>query len=678
MLVAPKEDVVEDYHGTLVADPYRWLENPDAVNTLAWVEAQNERTHSFLEKIPAREKIKARLTELWDYPKYSAPYKKGGKIFFSKNDGLQNQSVLYVQKSLDDSPAVVIDPNKLSEDGTVALTNQALSQDGTLLAYGSSQSGSDWQEIRVRTVETGEDFPEVLRWCRFSSIAWKHDNSGFYYERYPEQGSTPPEESSYYCRVYWHILGTPQAQDTLVYERPDFKELAFSPFITEDSKYLGLVVWNGTDPKNRFYYRELESDRDFIRLLDDNDAGYSFIENDGPVFYFNTDLEAPRGRIIAIDVTQPERPNWQTIIPEQEDVLSFVTMVNDQFVTAYMHHAHHQLKLYAKDGSFISEIALPTIGSISELSGKREDSEMFIGFTSFLYANSIFRYDFKSGKMELFRNSEINFDPSGFTTEQVFYSSKDGTQIPMFLVYKKGLVKNGQNPTLLYGYGGFNISLTPAFSVARLAWLESGGIFASANLRGGGEYGEEWHQAGMQANKQNVFDDFIAAAEWLIEQQYTSTPKLAIWGGSNGGLLVAACMTQRPDLYGAVICSVPVIDMLRYHKFTVGRYWIPDYGNAEAEPEHFRFLYAYSPLHNVKGGVSYPPTLIATADTDDRVAPAHAKKFAATLLAAHVGDNPLLLRVEMKAGHGMGKPTAKVIEEQSDVYAFLFKTLGME
>ncbi len=677
MLIAHKEEIVDEYHGTKVADPYRWLEDPDAPKTLAWVEAQNQHTAQYLQAVPARERISQRLTELWDYPRYSAPYKEGGRYFFSKNDGLQNQAVLYVQQTLDSEPKVVIDPNKFSEDGTAALSNQALSEDGLLLAYGVSQSGSDWQEIKIRTVDTGEDYPEVLQWCRFTSIAWKHDNSGFYYTRFPESGKLPKEEETYYNRVYWHKLGTPQAEDVLIYERPDFKEWGFNPFITEDGKYLLLVVWNGTDPKNRVYYREVENTGPFIQLLDAADASYDFIDNAGPIFYFNTDMEAPRGRIIAIDTTHPDRANWQEIIPEQTDVVSHVTVVNKQFVVGYMHDAHHKLKLYELDGSYVRDLELPTIGSIGELSGKRDDSEMFIGFTSFLYPYSIFHYDFKTGEMTLFRGSESNFKADDFEIKQVFYNSKDGTRIPMFLVHKRGLALDGNNPTMLYGYGGFNISLTPSFAVSRLVWLENGGVYAIANLRGGGEYGEDWHQAGILARKQNVFDDFHAAAEWLIDQKYTSSSRLAIMGGSNGGLLVAACEVQRPDLYGAVICAVPVIDMLRYHKFTFGRYWVSDYGNAEADPEHFDFLYAYSPLHNIKEGVAYPPTLIATADTDDRVVPLHAKKFAATLQAAHTGDNPILLRIETKAGHGAGKPTAKQIEEQSDFYAFLFKTLNI-
>lgn len=672
-----QDDLTENYHGTQIADPYRWLEDASSAETRAWVEAQNEVSSAFFQAVAERPQIIRRLTELIDFPRYSVPTRKGERYFFSHNTGLQNQAVLYTQGCLEGQPSVLLDPNTLSTDGTRALITQAYSHDGSLMAYGVSTSGSDWQEMKIRRVANGEDYPEVIRWCKFASIGWKHDNSGFYYNRFPEPGSVPEEDQSCYSRVYWHTLGTPQTEDQLIYERPETKELGFSPFITDDGKYLMLHVWLGTDPKNRLYYREVASDGQFIRLLDDFDAAYHFIHNVGPVFYFQTDLDAPRGRIIAIDSERPERANWREILPEQDDVIDFAAVVNQQFVVTAKQDAHHHIKRYDLDGQFLGEIELPTLGSIAGMAGEPADTEVFLNFTSFLYPPRVLRYDFLNDTLTLWRGPDLNFAPDQYETKQVFYTSKDGTRVPMFLTHKKGLVLDGANPTLLYGYGGFNVSLTPAFSPTNLFWLECGGIYAQANLRGGDEYGEEWHLAGMLEKKQNVFDDFIAAAEWLIANRYTNKSRLAINGGSNGGLLVAACMVQRPDLYGAVVCEVPVIDMLRYHKFTVGRYWIPEYGNAEENPEHFKFLYAYSPLHNIQPGAAYPAILIMAADTDDRVVPAHAKKFAATLQAASNGEEPILLRIETRAGHGLGKPTAKIIEARGDVFAFLFQQFDM-
>lgn len=681
-----RDDTFEEYHGTAVADPYRWLEEDASPETQDWIVAQNDVTRAYLDAIPMLSRLKTRYTALWDYPRYSTPRKEGNRYYFSLNSGLQNQPVLYTQTSLDAAPRVVLDPNTLSADGTVALTNQVFSHDGHLLVYCTSSSGSDWQEMRVRQVDNERDYDEVLQWCKFSGIAWRHDNSGFYYDRLPQPGVVAQEDQNNYRKVYWHTPGTQQSADRLIYERPEAKELGFSPFITDDGAYVGMHVWHGTDSRNRFYYRpvanaladEGENDAPFVRLLDEADASYGFVGNDGPVFYFQTDLDAPRGRIIAIDIRQPEREYWRELVPQQEDVIAFALIAGQHFVIAYQHNAYHRLLVYGKDGAFAREIALPTPGSIVGLTGKAHESEMFIQFTSYLYPPTIYRYDFTTNELTPFRDSQLKFDPGVYETKQVFYRSKDGTRVSMFLTHKKDLVLDGNNPVLLYGYGGFDISLTPNFGITPLTWVELGGVYAVANLRGGNEYGEEWHRAGMLEKKQNVFDDFIAAAEWLIENKYTSEKRLAISGGSNGGLLVAACMVQRPELYGAVICRVPVIDMLRYHKFTVGRYWVPEYGNAEADPEHFKFLYAYSPLHNVKEEVNYPPTLIMTADTDDRVVPGHARKFAAMLQASYKGENPILLRVEMKAGHGMGKPTAKVIAEECDMLAFLCKTFGIE
>ncbi|HLG93265.1 MAG TPA: prolyl oligopeptidase family serine peptidase, partial [candidate division Zixibacteria bacterium] len=507
--------VVDDYHGTKVADPYRWLENPDSPETMEWVEAENKLTADFV-NIPAREKIKTRITKLLDYPKYSLPYKKGDRYFFSKNEGLQNQSVLYMQKSLNGEATVVIDPNKLSDDGTVALASKFHTKDGTLLAYGLSERGSDQQLIKIRDLETGRDFDETLKWCKFTTVAWKPDKSGFYYDRFPEPGTVPKEDESNYNRVYWHKLGTPQSEDALIYERPESKELGFNPIITDDGKYFLLSVWHSTDVKNRIYYRELAEGRPFIKLLDQADAMYAPIHNVGTLFYFHTDLNAPRGRIIAIDLKNPTPENWKEILPQQKDVIASVSAINGQFVVEFRQDAHNRLKIFKLDGSFVKEIELPTIGSLAGISGRPEDTEMFFNFTSFLYPPTAFRYDFKRGELSVFRKPEVDFDPTAFETKQVFYQSKDGTKVPMFITHKKGLKLDGTNPALLYGYGGFNNSVTPTFSVSRVIWMEAGGVYAVANLRGGDEYGEDWHQAGMLEKKQNVFNDFIVAGEWLI------------------------------------------------------------------------------------------------------------------------------------------------------------------
>lgn len=674
---ARKDSVVDVYHGVEVADPYRWLEDADSAETVEWVEQQNKLSSGFVNSFGGKKAVRKRLEYLWNYERYSSPWKKGGRYFYRKNDGLQNQSVLYVQASLKGEPAVVINPNLLSEDGTIALSTTAVSEDGKLLAYGLSSSGSDEKEIKVLDIDGGREYEEVLKWCKFTSIAWRHDSAGFFYDRFPEPNSVAPEDRNNYNRVYWHKLGTEQAEDPLVYERPDEKELGFSPMITEDGEFLILVVYHGTDVKNRVYYRAVWSEGDFVRLLDEADARYEFIGNTGGVFYFHTDSGAPRGRIIAIDIGSPNREDWREVVGEGEDVIDYAAFVNNHFVVAYLHDVCHKLKVYDGSGAYVKEIELPGIGRVSGLWGKQDDSEMFFSFSSFLFPSTSYRYDFAADKLTIFREPQIDFDAAGYETKQVFYKSKDGTRVPMFITHKKGLALDGGNPTLLYGYGGFNITIKPSFSISNLVWLEQGGVYAVANLRGGTEYGERWHEEGMLGNKQNVFDDFISAAEWLIANKYTSVKKLAIKGGSNGGLLTSACMLQRPELFGAIVCQVPVTDMLRYHKFTVGRYWVPEYGNAEASVEEFGYLYAYSPLHNVKEGVEYPPIFVTSADTDDRVVPSHAKKLVATLQEKAGGGNPILLRVETKAGHGGGKPTSKVIEEVTDVYSFLFKILNI-
>ena len=680
---ARKSDVVGDYHGTKVPDPYRWLEDPDSPETRVWIEAENRVTARYLAQIPQRDAIRKRLTELWNYPKYGAPFHKAGRYFFFKNDGLQNQSVLYKQASLTADPETLLDPNLLSDDGTVAISTLAVSEDGRLIAYGTSASGSDWEEFRVRDVATARDLADHLKWIKFSGASWTKDGAGFFYSRYPEPADKALTDVNRFQRVYYHRLGTDQASDVLVYERSDQPDWGFSADVTDDGRYAVLQVWLGTDRRNRVYYLDLKDAKhprvqgEVVRLLDDFDAGYGFIGNDGPVFYFLTDLDAPRKRVIAIDTRHPERARWRELIPQGDDVIESVQIIHDTFVANSLQDAHSRLRVFALDGRFVTDVALPTLGSVGAVSGERKDDQMFFAFTSFLYPTTIFRYDFKTGQSSVFKTPTIDFDPSGYETEQVFYRSKDGTRVPMFITHKKGLKRDGANPTYLYGYGGFDISLTPSFSVGTLVWLEMGGVYAMPNLRGGGEYGEEWHQAGMHEKKQNVFDDFIAAAEYLIKEGYTAPAKLVIGGGSNGGLLVGAAITQRPELFGAALPAVGVMDMLRFHKFTIGWAWVTEYGSADSAAQ-FLYLYKYSPLHNIRPGTRYPATLITTADHDDRVVPGHSFKFAATLQAAQVGPQPVLIEIETKAGHGAGKPTSKIIEEQADRFAFLVKNLAVE
>jgi len=676
--VARKSDQVDDYHGTKVADPYRWLEDLDSEETRNWVEAENKLSFGFLGAIPARSTIKDRLTKLWNYEKYGAPFKEGQRYFYTRNSGLQNQSVLYTVTALDGQPRVVIDPNTLSADGTVALSGTSVSDDGKLLAYSLSASGSDWQEWKVRDVETGKDLSDDLKWVKFSGVSWTPDAKGFFYSRYEEPKGDSLKDTNYFQKLYYHKLGSTQSEDVLVYERPDQKDWLFGGTVTEDGNYLITTVSQGTDVKSRIYYKDLKAkDAQVVKLLDDFDAAYNFIGNEGTRFWFQTDLQSPRGKIIEIDISKPERSNWKIVVPESKETLQTVSFVNHMFIANYLKDAYTQVKIYDTKGKFVREVAFPGIGSADGFGGKANDKETFYSFTGFTMPTTIYRYDMVTGKSTIFRQPKVDFNPDDFETRQVFYTSKDGTKVPMFITYKKGLKLNGNNPTYLYGYGGFDISLTPAFSVGNLVWMEMGGVYAQPNLRGGGEYGEEWHQAGMKLKKQNVFDDFIAAAEWLIANKYTATPKLAIGGGSNGGLLVGAALTQRPDLFGAALPAVGVMDMLRFQKFTIGWAWVSDYGSSD-NAEDFKALYAYSPLHNIKPTTAYPPTMITTADHDDRVWPGHSFKFAATLQAAQTGPAPILIRIETKAGHGAGKPTSKVIEEISDRWAFLVRTLDMK
>jgi prolyl oligopeptidase len=674
---APTSNQVDDYNGVKVEDPYRPLENPDSPKSRAWIDAENKITFDFLKAIPERDGIKKRLTEIWDYERFSAPFKESGRYFFSKNSGLQNQNVLYTTTNFSEAPRELLDPNLLAKDGTIALGGLDVTDDARLMAYGLATAGSDWQQWKVRDVGTGKDRPDLLDWVKFSNASWKKDGSGFFYSRYDK----PDEKSKLRSQVYnhklfFHRLGTRQSQDKLIYERPDQKEWLFNAEVTDDGRYLIITVQRGTDPKNRIFYKDLADQKSkVVELLDKANAEYNFIDNEGPVFIFRTNLDAPLGRIISIDTSKPLKID--ELVPESKDKLEGVTSVGDRFVAVYLKDAHSAVKLFKKDGSADGEIELPGLGTVAGFAGKRKDRETFYSFTSFTTPTEIFRYDFDKRASELLFKPNVKFNPDDYTTEQVFYQSADGTRVPMFISYKKGMKRDGQTPTYLYGYGGFDISSTPSFAPANLVWMEMGGTYAVANLRGGGEYGEKWHEAGMLHTKQNVFDDFIAAAQYLVDNKFTSTPKLSIGGGSNGGLLVGACITQRPDLFGAALPNVGVMDMLRFQKFTIGWAWTSDYGSAD-KPDDFEYLYAYSPLHHIARGCCYPATFITTADHDDRVVPAHSFKFAATLQAAQGCDKPTLIRIETKAGHGAGKPTTKIIEETADRWAFLVKELGMK
>jgi prolyl oligopeptidase len=686
--VAAKGTVVDKYHGTAVPDPYRWLEDPDSAESRAWIAAENKVTFSFLESIAQRRPIGDRLTTLWNYEKYGVPKKRGRRYFYTKNDGLQNQDVLYWTPSLlgKIKPRVLLDPNELSADGTVALAGAEVSEDAKLMAYGLQSAGSDWSEWRVRRIDTGKDLEDHLKWIKFSSAAWTRDSKGFFYSRYPEpkQGDELTD-TNLNQKLYFHRVGTPQSEDPLIYERTDEPKWGYFPTVSEDGRYLVVTVWKGTGPKNMVLYQDLRKFKPgekpgadaMVTLIDKFEAKYEFIGNKGPVFWFVTDKDAPRGRIIAIDTRKPAPQNWVEMVPESADALQTATTAGGRIFADYLHDAHSRIAVHDDKGKHLGDVKLPGLGTAGGFSGRREHDETFYVYTSFNTPAAIYRYDIESGQSQVLREPKVDFDKERYETTQVFYRSKDGTRVPMFLTHKKGLPRDGNNPTILYGYGGFNVSLTPFFSVVSAVWMEMGGVLAVPNLRGGGEYGEEWHLAGTKLKKQNVFDDFIAAAEWLIANKVTSSKKLAIQGGSNGGLLVGAVMTQRPDLFGAALPAVGVMDMLRFHKFTIGWAWIDDYGSSD-DPAEFKALLAYSPLHKLKAGTSYPATLITTADHDDRVVPGHSFKFAAALQAAHRGPNPVMIRIETKAGHGGGKPTKKKIEEAADQLAFLVKVFGMQ
>ncbi len=679
-----KVDVVDNYHGVMVADPYRWLEEDvrKSQEVANWVEAQNRVTFAYLESIPQREAIKKRITDLFNFEKISAPFKVGGRYFFFRNDGLQNQNVLFFQNSLDSEPKLLMDPNTWSKDGTIALAGLAISDDAQFMAYGVAEAGSDWTTWKVFDIAANKPLPDELKWIKFSSAAWTNDGKGFYYSRFPEpKRGAAFQDLNVDMKLYYHKVGTPQSEDKLIYERPDNPQWTIGAEVSEDGQWLVIAIGDGTTSRKvRIAYQDLSvPDSKIVDLIDNHDNKFNFLGNDGGVFYFQTDYQAPKYQVIAIDTKNPDKKNWKTIIPEANEPLESVSLVGNRFICSYLKDAKTAVKVYEVDGKFVRDVELPGIGTASGFGGKREYTETFYTFSSFATPTRIYRYDIITGESKLIREAKVKFSPDDYEVKQVFYSSKDGTKVPMFIAHKKGLKLDGNNPTLLYGYGGFNISLTPGFSVSRLQWMEMGGVFALANLRGGGEYGDAWHRAGTKLQKQNVFDDFIAAAEYLIQQKYTNSKKLAIQGGSNGGLLVGACMTQRPDLYGACLPAVGVMDMLRFQKFTAGRFWVDDYGSSD-NPEEFQTLYKYSPYHVLlrNGPREYPATLITTADTDDRVVPGHSFKFAAALQAHQRGSAPVLIRIETKAGHGAGKPTTKIIEEVADQWAFLVKTLDFE
>ena len=672
-------DQTDDYFGLTVADPYRWLEDDvrQSEEVAQWVKDQNEVSFGYIEKLPYRKEIQARLTKLWDFEKYSAPFRRGDRYYFQKNDGLQNQYVLYKMDSLDAEPKVLIDPNSWSKDGTIALGGMAFSDDGKYLAYGVQDSGSDWRTWRVMEIETGDLLADELDWIKFGGASWSKDSKGFFYNRYDE----PSKEAEFTSlnlnqKVYYHRIGFDQSEDELIHADPENPEWGFTPEVSDDGRWLVLTVWVGTDDRYRVMYRDLnDPDAKLQTLIDNFENEYSFLGNEGSVFYFKSDFKAPKKCILAIDVDKPlER---KIIVPEAEQAMQSASIVGDDMILQYLKDAKTQVKIYDLAGDFVREVEFPGIGSASGFGGKRGYEETFYSFSSFNRPPSTYRYDLVTGESTLLKEAKVDFNPDDFVVEQVFYSSKDGTKIPMFIAHKKGIKLDGSNPTLLYGYGGFNISLTPGFSISRLQWMEMGGVFAMANLRGGGEYGKDWHKAGTKTTKQNVFDDFIAAAEYLIENKYTSSEHLAIQGGSNGGLLVGACMVQRPDLFGACLPAVGVMDMLRFQEFTAGRFWTDDYGSSKDSQEEFEALYRYSPYHNLKEGTAYPPTMVTTADTDDRVVPGHSFKFAARLQEVQSGSNPTLIRIETSAGHGAGKPTSKIIEEVADQWAFLAKHLGL-
>ena len=673
--ITKKDNTVDTYFGVKVADPYRWLENDTTKETAAWVKAQNKVTSSYLEKIPFRNKLKERLTNLTNYEKIGAPFKKNGKYYFYKNDGLQNQSVLYVQNTLDSEPEVFLDPNKLSEDGTVALTGISFSKDGKYFAYTVSRSGSDWREVYVMDIATRKLLDDHIQWAKFSGAAWQGD--GFYYSAYdaPVAGKEFSSVNENH-KIYYHKIGEPQSKDVLVYQNPKYPKRFYTASVSEDQQAL-FIFESGEGRGNALFMKNLtKADAPIEQLASDFNYEYSPIEVIGNKIFFSTNFGAPKNKVMVADINSPKLENWKVLVPESTSVLSGAEVIGGKLMLTYDKDASNHAFVYNTDGKLLHEVKLPSLGSVG-FSGDKDEKDAFFIFTSFTFPGAVYKYNVDTNESSLYRAPKVNFNPEDFVTEQVFYPSKDGTKIPMFLTYKKGLKKDGSNPVFLYAYGGFNISLNPSFSTFRIPFLENGGIYAQANLRGGGEYGEEWHVAGTKMQKQNVFDDFISAAEYLIAKKYTSKSKVAIVGGSNGGLLVGACVNQRPDLFKVAIPEVGVMDMLRYHKFTIGWNWASDYGTSEDSKEMFDYLHAYSPLHTFKKGITYPAIMVTTADHDDRVVPAHSFKYAATLQEASNKKNPALIRIDSKAGHGSGKPISKVIDEQADIYSFIMYNIGI-
>ncbi len=675
--LAKKVDSSDVYFGTRVEDPYRWLEDDNALETLEWVKAENKVTDHYLEQIPFRDKIRNRLRELWDYPRYGVPFRKGDYIFFSKNDGMQNQSVIYIQKGEEGTPEVFLDPNTLSKDGTVALGGFSVDKEARYAAYSITHSGSDWNEIFIMDIQTRKLLPDHLQWVKFSSMAW-HGN-GFYYSRYaaPGDGKIFSGKNEYHM-VYYHTVGTPQSEDRLIFRSEGYPQRTHYAQTTDDERFLIVYQAEGTSG-SALYVQDLSRPGSKLKqTIRGFDYEYTVIDNVGDRLLILTTNGAPKWRLIKMDLRDPRPEKWQTVIPESDNVLKSVVLIGGKIAATYMEDVKSAVRLFGMDGRPAGEMALPGIGTVGSIRGGKERPVAFYSFSSFTFPTTIYRYDVAANTSTVYHQPQLGFRAGDYETRQVFYTSKDGTKIPMFIVHKKGMKLDGGNPALLYGYGGFNISITPRFSVVNLVLLESGFVYAVPNIRGGGEYGEAWHKAGTKMNKQNVFDDFIAAAEYLIREKYTNPEKLAIYGRSNGGLLVGACLTQRPDLFRATIPGVGVLDMLRYHKFTIGWAWASDYGRSDDSREMFEYLHGYSPLHNIRPGTHYPATMITTADHDDRVVPAHSFKFAATLQEAQGGEAPVLIRIETKAGHGAGKPTAKVIDEYTDMWSFIMYQLQVE